>query len=893
MSRPETALRARLLGTLTFCWGGAPVTPPSRKAAWLLALVVLRPDGVRRAELAGLLWPPGRLGSVRQALHVLRALPGADAWLEASDPVRVRASSDVEAFERACDEDRFEAALAAWGGPLFGEDGLAAVPEPLAEWLEVERARLEQRRRVVVHAHLRSLRARAEHAAALQLARAELALDPLDESLHQAAIAAAAAIGRLDDALALFERCRTVLRDELGVEPLPETLELLATIESGAAARAPVAHLVRESDDVPAAPTVLVGRDALVDDLVARVAAGERLLLQGLGGVGKSALAAAVARTVARSAPCLWLTLGDLAPESAFDAIASALDGGDVPGGAERAAHASAAMTTAGLRLLVLDDAHNAYTVARVRDALPSGVALIVTARVRYPALVRIDVLPLDRAASLDLLQRTYREARLAACGRGGRPQASAALDDTAADALCERLGDHPFALRLAAATMASEGTDPAALHARIAAAPHALVGPDGAGGLASVVGLLESSLETLPDDAHEAYLAIGALPASSTTPELLGLLVRRSTPDADAALVCLTRRGLAWREAEPGVDLVQYRLHDLAHSHARTVTPLRPRSVVRAAQAYLARCPHDAGAHAAEQANLVGAVRIAARVRDREAVVQLMRALSRDGALYTARGLGAEGEALLREAAAAARSLGDHASRSHLLGRLGDHRFTARGDPEGALAAYAAALEAATEAGSNERMAVTSSLVGITKLRLGQGDATTHLDAALRHAAASRDPLCLSAVQEQRGYAAAESNDWQEARRWIEASLATLAAVEGAPAHGTEGERAPEVRKRRFFGLVNLGEVELRLGDAAASLASREAALAIAVAHGNEVWEAMALHELGALHHLAERRDEAEWALARALALYRVHDVTIEAAEVEAFLAEQGYARP
>ena len=892
MSRPETALRARLLGTLTFCWGGAPVTPPSRKAAWLLALVVLRPDGVRRAELAEVLWPPDRLGSVRQALHVLRALPGADVWLEAGDPVRVRASSDVEAFERACDEDRFEAALAAWGGPLFGEDGLAAVPEPLAEWLEVERARLEQRRMVVVHAHLRSLRARAEHAAALQLARAELALDPLDESLHQAAIAAAAAIGRLDDALALFERCRTVLRDELGVEPLPETLELLATIESGAAARAPVAHLVRESDDVPAAPTVLVGRGSLVDDIVARVTAGERLLLHGLGGVGKSALAAAVARTVARRGPCLWLTLGELAPESAFDAITGALDGADVPGGAERDAHASAAMTEAGLRLLVLDDAHNAYTVARVRDALPCGAALIVTGRVRYPALVRIDVPPLDRAASLELLQRTYREARCDTDGRAGRTQASSELDDTGAVALCELLGDHPFALRLAAATMASEGTAPAALQARIAAAPHTLAGPDGAGGLASVAGLLDSSLATLPDDAHEAYLAIGALPASSTTPELLAHLVRRSTPDADEALVGLARRGLAWREAEPGVDQVQYRLHDLAHSHARAATPLRPRSVVRAALAYLAQRPLDAGAHAAEQANLVGAARVAARVHDRESVVRLMRALTRDGALYTARGLGAEGEALLREAVAAAEALGDHASRSHLLGRLGDHRFSARGDPEGALAAYASALEAATEAGSDERMALTSSLVGITKLRLGQGDATTYLDAALRHAAASRDPLCLSAVQEQRGFAVAETNDWQEARRWIVASLATLDGVQAEPAHATGGPRAPEVRKRRFFGLVNLGEVELRLGDAAASLASREAALTVAVAHGNELWEAMALHELGALHHLAGRRDDAERALARALVLYQVHHVTIEAAEVEAFLAEHGYAR-
>jgi len=97
---------------------------------------------------------------------------------------------------------------------------------------------------------------------------------------------------------------------------------------------------------------------ALVDDIVACVTAGERLRLHGLGGVGKSALAAAVVRTVSRRGPGLWLTLGEFTPESAFDAIASALDGGDVPGGA----------------------------------------ALIVTGRVRYPALVRIDVPPLDRA---------------------------------------------------------------------------------------------------------------------------------------------------------------------------------------------------------------------------------------------------------------------------------------------------------------------------------------------------------------------------------------------------------------------------------------------------------------------------------------------------------------
>ena len=892
MHRTDAALQARVLGTPAFSWLEEPVSPPSRKAGWLLALVASRPGGVRRAELADLLWPPARLGSVRQALHVLRALPGAGAWLDASDPVRVRATTDLEAFERACDEGRFGDALAAWTGTLLADDDLASAPAPFLEWLELERARLEQRRATVLHAQLRALRQREEHGAVLELARAELAIEPLDESLHQAVIAAAAALGRHDDALAHFEACRSVLRDELGVEPVPETLALLAEVEGGAGARAPIARLVEGGDHLPDAPHALVGRAALLEALEARVIAGDRLLLHGLGGVGKTAIAATVANALAERVACIWLALGDLAPESAFEAISAALGTRAAPARTSPDAHATAALAAAGVRLLVLDDAHNAYTVARVRDAVPSTTALLVTARSRYPGLVRIDVPPLDRSASLELLRLAWREVR-SAVHRKTEAQAGgvdADADLTDADGLCDLLGDHPFALRLAAATMAAEGMPADALAARIAEAPHALSGPDGRGASAGVAGLLDSSVATLPDDAHEAYLGIGALPAASATPELLAHLLRRPVADIDDALFRLSGRGLAWREAEPGDERVRYRMHDLAHSHARATTSLRPTSVVRASLAYLGDHPVDASAQAAERANLVGAVRLAARAGEHQAVVKLMTALNREGALYTAHGLGAEGEALLREAAAAAETLGDDSARARLLGRLGDQRFSARDDVEGALQAYLAALQAATAAGDAERMAVTSSLVGIAALRLGHADATPHLEAALRHAEASGDPLCLATIQEQRGFAAAETDDWTEARRWILASLATLASVDEASEAQPDVDRAPEVLKRRFFGLMNLGEVELQLGDAVASLASRERALALAASHGNELWEAMALHELGGLQHAAGRRDEAQRALTRALSLYRRHDVSAEGAEVEAFLALHGY---
>lgn len=882
-----------MLGTPAFSWLEEPVAPPSRKAGWLLALVACRPGGVRRAELAELLWPPGRLGSVRQALHVLRTLPGADAWLDAGDPVRVRATTDLEAFERACDEHRFGDALSAWTATLLAHEDLASAPAPFLEWLELERARLEQRRATVLHAHLRALRQREEHGAVLELARAELAIEPLDESLHQAAIAAAAALGRHDDALAHFEACRSVLHDELGVEPVPETLALLARVEGGAGARAPIARLVRAGDRLADAPRALVGRDALLEALEARLLAGDRLLLHGLGGVGKSALAASVTNRLAERMPCVWLGLGDLAPDSAFDAIATALRAGTAPARTSPDAHTAAALASAGVRLLVLDDAHNAYTVARVRDTLPAATALLVTARSRYPGLGRVDVPPLDRAASLELLRLVWRDARSAARPRGEAQDGGAheGPDLADADGLCEMLGDHPFALRLAAATMAAERIPADALAARIAEAPHTLSGPDDRGTSASVAGLLDSSVATLPDDAHEAYLGIGALPAASATPEILAHLLRRPVAEIDEALFGLSSRGLAWREAEPGDERVRYRLHDLAHSHARAATSLRATSVVRASLAYLGDHPVDASAQAAERANLVGAVRLAARAGEHHAVVRVMTALTREGALYTAHGLGAEGEALLREAAAAAEAIGDHAARARLLGRLGDQRFSARDDVEGAWESYLAALEAASAAGDAERMAVTSSLVGIAALRLGRADATPHLEAALRHAEASGDALCLATVQEQRGFAAAESDDWTEARRWILASLSTLASVGDASTAQPDRDRAPEVLKRRFFGLMNLGEVELQLGDAVASLASRERALALAAATGNELWEAMALHELGGLQHASGRRDEAQRALTRALSLYRRHDVSAEGAEVEAFLAEHGYA--
>jgi DNA-binding SARP family transcriptional activator len=67
---------------------------------------------------------------------------------------------------------------------------------------------------------------------ALRLAREATEIDPYVEQAYRLAMQASAALGRTDDALRWFERCRRVLDEELGIAPSAETVwlqrELLA-----------------------------------------------------------------------------------------------------------------------------------------------------------------------------------------------------------------------------------------------------------------------------------------------------------------------------------------------------------------------------------------------------------------------------------------------------------------------------------------------------------------------------------------------------------------------------------------------------------------------------------------------------------------------------------------
>jgi ABC-type branched-subunit amino acid transport system ATPase component len=148
-----------------------------------------------------------------------------------------------------------------------------------------------------------------------------------------------------------------------------------------------------------------VGRDELIGSVETYLKAGERVLLQGLGGSGKTALAATVAaKYLENKGTVLWLQAGDDSPETLFDAVARAF-------GARQSFNQTTDKPKATRDLLVkhkvtlfvLDDVWNAYALSKLSEALPEGLPFLVTSRQRYPKLKRLDVGRLTRQAALEL----------------------------------------------------------------------------------------------------------------------------------------------------------------------------------------------------------------------------------------------------------------------------------------------------------------------------------------------------------------------------------------------------------------------------------------------------------------------------------------------------------
>lgn len=471
----------RLLGPPVARAGGAwlPLAPSKPHAA--LVYVAASGGFVRRAELAELLWPGLDDGhahaSLRQALRRLAGGPCGDLVGRDRSGVWLLGDCDVLGFRRAVAERRWAEALAAHRGPLLEgfelDDG-----DEFAAWMTSARVAVAEDWRRACRALMMEASAEGRYGDALGYADLLVRADPLDEQAVREAMQAAASDGDARGVARRFHDLATLLRDECGVEPEAATRALLGQLAEPAVSERAVPGSKRFATVRPHAGGVrrgLVGRDGTLADLVERLRERESRLitLLGPGGIGKSALASALAAELETAFPdgAVFVPLeGAYGPDAVALALAHAL-GLRVARRGPATMHIVHALEARRM-LVVLDGFETLVEQVPFLDALLRGtreLRLLVTSRVRLhhsaEVVFEIDPLATDTseasgsAAGLPVVSPAAQLFLRAAAAR--LPLATVrGFGLERVERVVEALGGQPLAIELAASWVDVLGLD-------------------------------------------------------------------------------------------------------------------------------------------------------------------------------------------------------------------------------------------------------------------------------------------------------------------------------------------------------------------------------------------------------------------------------------------------
>ena len=372
-----TVLVLRGLGALEVSLQATTINafPTDKIRALLLYLALENAHPHRRERLAAFFWPgidqANALNNLRVTLYRLRETldkvqPGIGATLITStrQTVQINAAlvtTDVQRFQMLvsvcaahphadllqCPECRARLieAMALYRGELLVGFGLVDAPA-FEEWLLLRRETVHQQALAALHLLVQSYEQQGDDEQVYHYASRQLALDPSREEAHRQLMRSLARRGLRTEALAQYESCRRLLRDQLDVDPDPETITLVEQIRAG---KLDTRHEIRDTrqeirdtrpegtratrEDLPVSlsPVSLSAQDWAEAPEVSKVYGrqdeqtqlaewlgdgGCRVAaLLGIGGVGKTTLAAITVKMVApRFARVLWRSLLNAPP---------------------------------------------------------------------------------------------------------------------------------------------------------------------------------------------------------------------------------------------------------------------------------------------------------------------------------------------------------------------------------------------------------------------------------------------------------------------------------------------------------------------------------------------------------------------------------------------------
>lgn len=370
----------QLLGPAGWSMGGKVSAIPDARAAVLIAMVAL--DGpLPRTQAAEMFWPRSERAArtnLRVLLHRLQQAAGARLF---SPGDRVALLPHVQVDIVGADVAIVERCLQLGTSSLRLLHGieLTGVPEASA-WLSAARRQVEQRIERCLGAWLDARREREDVSRACVVAESLIAVNPLSEVGYRALMSVLVERGDRAGALAVFERCRHVLIEQLGAQPDPRTVALHRDILR--------LHVTAETAGSTPARRPLVQREQELGEIARALQARRVVIVEGASGAGKTALLSHFARTLGhfywtagpsdgqatlagllRLAHQVSRIAADIGGESRAGVAVRTLTrlqamdpGGIVPATlsmlAAGAADAAAVLERAGYRAVVLDDIH-------------------------------------------------------------------------------------------------------------------------------------------------------------------------------------------------------------------------------------------------------------------------------------------------------------------------------------------------------------------------------------------------------------------------------------------------------------------------------------------------------------------------------------------------------
>ena len=481
-----------------------------------------------------------------------------------------------------------------WRGPALAGIG--------GDWVTRMRDGLEEERRAAIQARVECELELGRHADLVGELRHLLAQYPLDETFIAHQMTALYWSGRPGEALSLYRQTRSRLIEEQGTEPGARLSELHQRIlgrDPGLAVRPADQRPGRAArlDTLPPEAAEFVGRGPELGLLTQEPGAGPRVtVIEGMPGVGKTALAVRAARLASGQYPdgTLYLSLHShdpghpsLDPAEALHRLLQMLSvpAAQIPDTIGERIALWRAQLSRRQAIVILDDAAR---LDQIRPLLPVAgrCLIIITTRRRLSDFGRartltLDVLPVDDAITL------FR--RIAGEGHTGDPEQVAA-----AVGLCGRL---PLAIQLTAGQVAQRRAPGLAdLIGELSQAPARLGGPGAAS--PEVVAAFDLSYDALEPDHQRLFRRLGISPCAYVSLPAAAALDGCSLAEAEKALATLLDHHLLARA--PGG---QFRFHDLIRGYA-AVRAARDDSQAQQRQAVSRLL--DYYLHAADQADRV-----------------------------------------------------------------------------------------------------------------------------------------------------------------------------------------------------------------------------------------------------------------------------------------------